>query len=73
MKKEVKTFLIIYLECFFILLLFGEILPKIIEQVLYYYYNNPELHKNSILVGSEIKVGSNFIYNYMRIFKLFIR
>ena len=72
MEKDIKLFLIIYFECFFILIFFGEVLPRILELVLNNYYNNPEFHKNSILVGREVNKGLQFIYNYMKTFKLFL-
>lgn len=72
MEKDIKLFLIIYIECFFILIFFGEVLPRILELVLNNYYNNPEFHKNSILVGREVNKGLQFIYNYMKTFKLFL-
>lgn len=72
MRKDIKTFLITYAQCFLILVFLGELLPRFIEVLLNNYYNNPDFHKNSILVGAEVKKGLNYIYNYMRIFKLFI-
>lgn len=72
MKKDIKSFLITYIKCFFILVLFGEILPRVLEFVLNNYYNSPEFHKNSILVGSKVNKGLQFVYNYMKTFKSFL-
>lgn len=72
MSKDIKIFLITYAECFFLLIFLGEILPRLIEMLLNNYYSNPEFHKNSILVGGEINKGLQFVYNYMRNFKLFL-
>ena len=72
MKAEIKMFLITYVECFLIFIFLGELLPRFIELLLNNYYSNPELHKNSILVGGETKGTLQLVYNYMRIFKLFL-
>ena len=72
MKAEIKAFLIIYLECFLIFVFLGELLPRFIELLLNNYYGNPEFHRNSILVGGETKGTLQLVYNYMRIFKLFL-
>lgn len=73
MKKDIKTFIVIYLECFLILIVLGEVFPKFIEHLLNNYYSNPEFHKNSILVGGEVDRVHQIIYNYMRTFRLFLR
>lgn len=72
MKKELRTFLMTYLQCFIILIVLGEVLPRIIEHILNDYYSNPEFHKNSILVAGRVKWGINWIYNYMMTFRLFM-
>lgn len=72
MKKDIKIFLVTYVECFFILIFLGDLLPKFIEYLLNSYYSNPELHKNSILVGGEVSNGLQIVYNYMKIFKMFL-
>lgn len=72
MRKDIRTFLITCVECFIILLFLGELLPKFIELLLNSYYNNPEFHKNTIQVGKEVNKGLQVVYNYMRVFKLFI-
>lgn len=72
MRKDIKIFLITYAKCFIILFFLGELLPRFVEGVLNNYYNNPEFHRNSILVGSYVNKGLQVIYNYMRIFRLII-
>lgn len=73
MREDIRRFLITYIECFFILYFLGELLPRLIEIFLNNYYSNPELHKNSILVGGEVNKGLQFIYDYMSNFRLFVR
>lgn len=72
MKKDIKIFIVTYLECFLIIIILGEVFPKIIEHLLNNYYSNPEFHSNSILVGSKVNKGLQILYNYMETFKMFI-
>lgn len=61
------------LKCFFILLVFGEFLPKILDYILYRYIEKISIYDNSILVYNIIKKNKNILYNYMYIFKEFIK
>lgn len=74
MKSNVYIELFIrILKCFFILLVFGEFLPKIIDYGLYIYIKKFSVYHNSILVYN-ISVGNrSILFNYMYIFNEFLK
>ena len=65
-------FIISIIKCFFILLMFGNYLPKIIDHLLYQYISFHDLHENSTFVYNVINRNRIIIYKYIYTFKSFI-
>ena len=65
-------FIISIIKCFFILLMFGNYLPKIIDYLLYQYISFHDLHENSTFVYNVISRNRIIIYKYIYTFKSFI-
>ena len=74
LKKKDKNveFLISIIKCFFILLMFGIYLPRIIDYLLYQYLNYNDLHENSTFVYNVVNKNRSIIYKYIYMFKSFI-
>ena len=74
LKVEDKNieFIISIIKCFFILLMFGNYLPKIINYLLYQYISFHDLHENSTFVYTVINRNRIIIYKYIYTFKSFI-
>lgn len=70
-RKEIFEFLYIIIKCFFILFIFGSILPKVIEYVLSLCVKQ-EFY-NSTFVSSIVDKHEQFIINYIFIFKSFFQ
>lgn len=66
-------FLICFLKCFFVFLVFGKFLPEILDFLLYRYIEKISIYDNSVLVYNMIKVNKNILYNYIYIFNEFIK
>lgn len=66
-------FFICILKCFFILLVLGEFLPKVIDYILYKYLEKISIHHNSILVYNIITKNKKILYNYIYIFNEFVK
>lgn len=66
-------FLICFLKCFFVLLVFGKFLPEVLDFLLYRYIEKISIYDNSVLVYNMIKVNKNILYNYIYIFNEFIK
>lgn len=64
---------ICFLKCFFILLVFGNFLPKILDFILYRYMGKINIYDNSVLVYNMININKKILYNYMYIFNEFIK
>lgn len=71
--KEFADFIIVVLKCFFILVFFGLLLPKLLEFILYYYICKPNVYDNSILVHNIVNKNLDIIYNYITVFKEFLK
>lgn len=71
MNKNNLEFIIILLECFFILIFFGLLLPKLIDYILYNYMDKS--YNNSILVYNVIEKNINIISNYIIVFNNFLK
>jgi len=71
-KDKNIEFFISIIKCFFILLVFGIYLPKIIDCLLYQYLSYHNLHENSTFVYNVISKNRSIIYKYIYIFKSFI-
>lgn len=72
MKDKNIEFIISIIKCFFILLMFGNYLPKIIDYLLYQYISFHDLHENSTFVYNVINRNRIIIYKYIYTFKSFI-
>ncbi|AYD40578.1 endonuclease III [Clostridium fermenticellae] len=71
MNKDNLEFIIILLECLFILVFFGLVLPKFINCILYNYINKS--YSNSVLVYNVIEKNINIIDNYIFVFDSFLK
>ncbi|OPJ63189.1 hypothetical protein CLORY_12720 [Clostridium oryzae] len=66
------NFVIIYIKCYLIMILFGIILPKIADYIIYFYYEKNIYYYNSTFVS--ILENKNFFWSiYFTNFKLFIK
>ena len=74
LKKKDKNveFLISIIKCFFILLMFGIYLPRIVDYLLYQYLNYNDLHENSTFVYNVVSKNRSILYKYIYMFKSFI-
>lgn len=72
MREDYKKFLILYFECFIILIFMGYILPHIFEVILNGFYINPELYDNSLSVSAKV-TPLTVLYRYVYVFKLILR
>lgn len=71
-KIDIGKLVIVILKCFFILLFFGEVLPKCIDYMLYYMYRANEFSNNSTFVCYIVDKNIKLINNYIYIFRVFI-
>ncbi len=62
-----------FLKCFFILLVFGQFLPKILDYILYNFIEKMNVYDNSILVYNILSRNKNILYNYIYIFNEFLK
>lgn len=70
-QENVIEFLYLILKCFFILILFGMLLPKVIDGLLYYFYKT-NIYDNSIFVNFLVDKNMKILYNYLYIIKKII-
>lgn len=71
--EEFSDFVIILLKCFFILIFFGLLLPKVLDYILYYFISKPNVYDNSILVNNIVNKNLDIIYKYITVFNDFLR
>lgn len=71
--REFGDFIIVLLKCFFILIFFGLLLPKVLDYILYYFISEPNTYDNSILVHNIVNKNLDIIYKYITIFNEFLR
>lgn len=71
MNKNSLEFITTLLECFFILIFFGLLLPKLIDYSLYYYMDKS--YNNSILVYNVVEKNADIISNYIIVFNNFLK
>lgn len=72
-NKEFVDFIIVVLKCFFILIFFGLLLPRLLDFILYNYICKPNVYDNSVLVHNIVNKNLDIIYNYITVFKEFLR
>lgn len=72
-NKEFVDFIIVVLKCFFILIFFGLLLPRLLDFILYNYICRPNVYDNSVLVHNIVNKNLDIIYNYITVFKEFLR
>ena len=71
--KDINVeFIISIMKCFFVLLIFGNYLPKILDYLLYQYISFHDLHENSTFVYNVINKDRTIIYKYIYTFKSYI-
>lgn len=63
----------IIIKCFFVLMIFGVFLPKIIDYFLYIILISKRPGSNSVLVYNLINKNRSFLFNYFKIFKILLK
>lgn len=71
--KEFGDFIIVLLKCFFILIFFGLLLPRVLDYILYYFISTPNVYDNSMLVNNIVNKNLDIIYKYITVFNEFLR
>lgn len=61
-------FIVLIIKCFMVLIIFGFMLPKLIDNFLFYLYKG-NIYENSIFVNFVVDKNNKFIYNYIYIVK----
>ncbi|GLC32446.1 hypothetical protein bsdE14_38560 [Clostridium omnivorum] len=69
LRQEFYDFVLNIIKCFLILIIFGVLLPQIVDYFLYSIYKS-NIYDNSILVYNLIDNNYKILYNYIYIFKL---
>lgn len=72
-KTEYIEFLGYLLKSFLILLIFGEVLPKLLDYILFIYLRQKNIHNDSILVQNILSKNGNILKNYIYIFHEFLK
>lgn len=67
-KNKNIEFILLIIKCFFVLILFGIMLPKLIDNFLYYLYKG-NVYDNSIFVNFLVDKNKKILYNYIYIVK----
>lgn len=71
-KKEIIIYcVLLFVKCFLILLLFGVIIPTILDITLTYYLNNT-VKGNSVFVNKLFSKNTQLINHYINLFRIFI-
>ncbi len=70
--KRIYDFIIILLECFFILMFLGSFLPKFLDYVFYNFINKPNIYDNSIFVNNLVYKNIDILHNYIVVFNSFL-
>jgi hypothetical protein len=71
--KEMVDFLITVLKCFFILLVLGMFLPRIVDFILYKLINKYNNYDNYLFVNSVLKSNYNVISGYGNCFRSLLK
>jgi hypothetical protein len=71
--EEFVDFIIVLLKCFFILIFWGLLLPKLLEYYLYYFISKPHTYDNGILVHNIVNKNLDIISKYITVFSEFLR
>lgn len=64
--------LLILIECFLIIYIFGLLLPKLVDNFLFIIYKS-SIYDNSVLVNYVVDKNSKLLYNYIYIIRLILR
>lgn len=67
-KNKAVEFVLLILRCFLVLILFGLLLPKLIDNFLYYLYK-ANIYDNSVFVNFIVDKNKKILYNYIYIIK----
>lgn len=70
--REAYDFIITVLKCFFILIVLGLFLPKLLDYVFYNFINKPNVYDNSILVNNLVHRNVDILHNYIIVFNKFL-
>jgi len=70
-QNNVIEFLCLIFKCFLILILFGLLLPKLLDSILFYFYKS-NIYDNSIFVNFLVDKNNKILYNYIYIIKKII-
>jgi hypothetical protein len=70
-KHSALEFILTIMKCFFILIVFGVYLPKIVDSFLFFLYKSNVYH-NSMFVNYVVDKNGKLLYNYIYILKLML-
>lgn len=70
-QENLIEFISLIIKCFLVLILFGMLLPKVIDGLLYYFYKT-NIYDNSIFVNFLVDKNMKILYNYIYIIKKII-
>jgi hypothetical protein len=70
-RDDLLEFSLIIIKCFVILLFFGFILPKLVDNLMFFFHKS-DMYDNSIFVSYVVDKNSKLLYNYIYILKLII-
>ncbi|WPC40890.1 endonuclease III [Clostridium sp. JS66] len=70
--EKMYDFTITVLKCFFILIVLGLFLPKLLDYVFYNFINKPNIYDNSILVNNLVHRNIDILNNYIIVFNKFL-
>ncbi|PJI09994.1 hypothetical protein CUB90_19910 [Clostridium sp. CT7] len=70
MNKEVTLFIIKFLKCFLILIIFGILLPEIADKIITYIVEKKNINSNSYFVYNIFNYSKQFIIKYIYYFRI---
>lgn len=72
-KKEYIEFFGYVIKSFLILLIFGEVLPRLLDYILFIYLKGKSFNNDGIFVQNILVKNTSILENYMYIFHEFLK
>lgn len=72
-KKEYIEFFGYVIKSFLILLIFGEVLPKLLDYILFIYLKGNSIYNDGIFVQNILAKNTSILENYIYIFHEFLK
>lgn len=70
-SKDKVQAILLFIKCYFIILVFGLILPKVIDFILKTFLNKFTIYKNSVFVFNVLSKNEMILYRYIYIVNKF--